>query len=654
MKFYLFLLFLFSPVILHAQGGDFSFGDISSAELYMKRYDKDTTADAVVLKEFGKTYIDNSQKNILVHFYHVRIKILNSHGVDKANFVIPVHQSPEGEEEVTDIKGSTFNPGAAGSRLKQKNIFRENKTRYTDLIKFTLPNVKSGSVVEVEYTISSPFIYNFREWNFQSDIPKIYSEYWARIPANLDYNISMIGYYKLTENDRSLVKDCLTTFNGGKADCTLLKLGMKDVPAFKEEKYMTAKSNFLSSVHFELSEIHRFNGSIEKVAKTWGDVDRELQTHKDFGVQLKRGEIFFSKITDTLTAGVNDEVAKAKRIYAFIQKWYKWNGYTGIFCESGIKRAFDNHGGNIGDINLSLVAALRAAGLDASSVLISTRDNGVPHDLFPVVSDFNYVLVRLNTPGAVYLLDASRLFLPFGMFPMDCINGRGRVMYENKPSEWMSVTAPAILKAMNMANLTLDSEGNITGTIVRNYEGYLALSKRQEIRGFNSTDDYIEELQSHWNEVKILGDSISNLDDPDKPLTEEIKIVLKGSNEGSADQVVFNPFFQRFIRDNPFRSAERHFPVDFGAPEELYTVLMLKYPSGYHMISSPEKAVITLPEKDAKYILDKSEFSHTLILKTVIQQTKAIYKADEYDALKELYNRIIQSQRADVILSKSS
>lgn len=654
MKLYLFLFFwLPFPVILHAQKGDFTFGDISGQALYMTRYDKDTTANAVVLKEFGRTYIDNSQRNILNHFYHVRIKILNSKGVNQANFVIPIHKTSGGKEEIYDVQGSTFNAGSEESRLKLKNIFTENKTRYLDLIKFTLPNVKAGSVIEVEYTLTSPSIYNFRKWDFQSDIPKMYSEYWAKIPGNLDYNISLIGYYKLTKNDRSVVHDCLTTFNGGKADCALLKLGMKDIPAFKEEKYMTAKSNFLSSVHFELAAIHRFNGSTDKVAKTWEDVDNELHTHKDFGIQLKKGESFFRKTLNTLSFHGNDELAQAKKIYGFFQKWYKWDHYTGIFCETGIKDAFKDHQGNIGDINLSLIAALRAAGLKACPVLISTRDNGLPHDIFPVISDFNYVLARLKTKKAVYLLDASRPTLPFGTFPIDCINGKGRIMYHSKPSEWIPVTAPVIRKTINIAQLTLDNQGNITGTITRNYTGYSALFKRKEMHRFSSKEEYMEAMSSHWNSIKILKDSIGNLNDPDKPLVEKLTVRIIRSSGSSNERVVFNPFFQSFILDNPFKSAERHFPVDFGAPEKLYTVLTLHYPAGYRVVSSPGKSLLALPNKGGKYILDKNSFGNTFVLKTIVQQNKPVYSAEEYPALKEFYNRIIQSQRAGLILSKN-
>lgn len=656
------VLLLISCIVLSsslfAQDGDFNFGQIPKEDFFMIYYDKDTAANAVVLKEFGNAYIDNTQDNMLVFNYHVRIKIFNDRGLNAANFIVPIKKMPGSihAEQVYNVKGATFNMdngNIAETDLKQKNIFTQNIDRYTDQVKFTLPDVHAGSVIEVSYTLSSPFIYNFRKWNFQSDIPKMYSEYWARIPANFDYNISLVGYYKLTEDTKSLVRDCLTSFDGGKADCTLLKLGMKDIPAFKEEKYMTSPKNFISAVHFELSAIHRFNGSSQKVAKTWDDVDHSLSQNSDFGIQLKKGESFFHKIVETLFSQDPDELSKAKTIYTFIQNHYKWDEYDGILCENGIKQSFEKRQGNIGDINLSLVTALRAAGLDANPVLISTRDNGLPPDIFPVISDFNYVLVQLKTSQGNYLLDAAHPSLPFGLFPIACINGNGRVIFHDKPSEWIPVVAPVGLGEVDIAELTLEDSGRIQGTITRTYEGYLALNKREEIHSYSSIQDYISDMSSHWHNVVIISDSVSNLDRPDTSLVEKMTIALKTSSGSSVDRILFNPFFQSRLKENPFKLAIRNYPVDFGAPEKLYTALILHFPNDYHVVSAPDDKVMVLQNNGGKYLLGTKILGHQLIVNTMLQQTQPVYQPEEYPALKEFYSLMVQAQRAVVILSKN-
>jgi hypothetical protein len=150
-----------------------------------------------------------------------------------------------------------------------------------------------------------------------------------------------------------------------------------------------------------------------------------------------------------------------------------------------------------------------------------------------------------------------------------------------------------------------------------------------------------------------LKDSIAHLNEPDKSLLEIMQVRFRTNSGGANNKVIFNPFFQSFIKENPFKLSERHFPVDFGAPQKLYTVITLHYPEGYKIVSAPGKTLLALPESGGKYFLVQSSLDKMLIIKTVIQQNKPVYSAKEYPSLKEFYNRIIQSQRVSIILSKS-
>ena len=87
----------------------FTFGQIPMTDLQMKRYAKDSTANAVILDEFGESWIDNEGEHNLQHTYHVKIKILNSKGFDQANIVIPLYKNGSKQELVSKIQASTFN-----------------------------------------------------------------------------------------------------------------------------------------------------------------------------------------------------------------------------------------------------------------------------------------------------------------------------------------------------------------------------------------------------------------------------------------------------------------------------------------------------------------------------------------------------------------
>ena len=324
-----FFLFLFSILISYAYPEDFKFGDIKMPEINLKTYSGDTTATAVILCEYGYTRFDNETYNLLFR-YHVRLKILNKDGLKHANFEIPVRKQGSEEEifRLEDAATFSYNDGKLSSvKLDQKNIFKENLNNYFDLYKFTMPDVQEGSIFEVQYEIESPFIFNYRQWNFQSDIPKLESIYEANIPANYQYSISLHGFLKLDINDGRVLNDCFGRGVAKKADCSVFYYGMKNIPAFVKEDFMTAPANFISSVQFELSAITNFYGVTDKITKTWKDAESELRNDNRFGKQLKQGKDIYKKVLDPLVSTIQDPTEKATAIYDFIKQNFKWNGY---------------------------------------------------------------------------------------------------------------------------------------------------------------------------------------------------------------------------------------------------------------------------------------------------------------------------------------
>lgn len=659
-KLSLLVYFLLISLLSFAQiENGFPPGQVSIAELTMKSYPKDTTANAVILEEFGESYIDNGGQHHLQHYYHVKIKILNSKGFDKANFDIPLYREGSTRESVSRIEATTHNLDVArgqivSTKMDPKKIFTENKTKYMDVVKFTLPNIREGSVIEVRYLLESPYIFKFRSWEFQSDIPKISTEYWARIPGNYIYNITLRGFYKLDKTENELVKDCFTPGGGAKADCSLNKYAMRDVPAFVEEDHMTAKSNFVSAINFELSEIRYFDGRVNKVTKEWKDVDQELRSHAEFGGQLRRGKELFKDNLIKALAGETDSLKKAVQIYDYIKNWYTWNQYFGKYSDLGIKKAFDNKTGNVADINLALVAALQYAGFQADPVILSTRENGTPVELHPVMSDFNYVVAQVKVQGKPYLLDATEPFLSFGTLPVRCLNGKGRVITSRGPSYWLELAPMARYRQVSLLNLTLQPDGNFKGKVSQATEGYEALQERKKITSFNNQEEYIESLDAKWNKIKILKYEIANLQELDKMLSQSFDVEIEGFDNLNKDKLYLNPFFLGDWGKNPFTSRERLYPVDLGAPIHDQLTVTLEYPDNFVVSNLPPQLVISLPGNGGRYLFSVENLGNKVMMTSILTLNKAIYASEEYPYLKELLSKVAQSYQTSLVFQKKS
>lgn len=662
MKFFssIALVYFLVPVLGMAQPEDVNFEKVSTNDFTIRKYDMDTSAVAIVLREFGQAYIDTDKTYDLIVQYHVRIKILKQGGVSKSDVSIPLRKSDGKAEKLNVVKASSFNlvDGAViETKLKTSDVFLEELDKFYEYKKFAIPNVRVGSIIDYAYEVQSPFIFNFFPWVFQDNIPKLLSEYWAKIPGNYVYNISIRGPLTPSRNENYIIPKCVVVTgdsygSGTYADCIQYKFAMNNIPPFVEEEYMTAKSNFLSAINFELAEVRDFTGKVDKITKEWRDVDKELRLHKDFGLQIKRGKDLMEEHLKEVIADETDSLTVAKKLYDFIKFRYDWNNVYGKYSELGIKEAFEKRKGNIGDINLSLVAALKYAGFAADPVILSTRENGQPVELYPVLSDFNYVIAKLTLGGKIFLLDATDDFLPFGMIPLRCINGKGRVL-ESKQSYWIDIKPSDKARRVSMYTLTLSPDGLVKGSIQRSYFGYQALAKRKSIFSLPNQSAYAKELEKELSLLSISNVELLNVEDLSKPVIEKFEIELNDFQQSDAMNFLFNPFITNKQGHNPFKSNERLYPVDFGAPIEELLVLSMEYADNFKVSSLPGKVAIALPQNGGRYICDFQTMGNRVTVNQNLVISKTVYSPDEYHYLKALYSQVVQTQNADLLFTKN-
>ncbi|MDO3628143.1 DUF3857 domain-containing protein [Mucilaginibacter sp. BT774] len=653
----LFLIVLFISATAFAQ--DFSYGEPDVAALDMKKYDKDTAAHAVVLREHGTSRINitNDYHVRLVFEYHSKIKFFDNKEFEReGTFVIPVYNSDGmAYEEVEDVKGVTFYKDENGviqkAELDPQKIIMEKRDKHYTLVKFTMPALRSGCTIEVSYRFITPYFRTFHPWHFQGYIPKVYSEYEAHIPALWSFNASLRGSLKLTKNTASIESKCFT-FGAGSADCSDLVYGMSDIPAFKPEDYMTAEKNYKSAVYFELEEETDLQtGAKTKYAKEWKDIDYDLKTERWFGGQLKRSGLMKDRIAPII-AGKTDQMEKAEIIYNYIRSTIKWNEDEDFGSEDGIRQALVNHTGNAGDINLALVTALNAGGIPTEAVLLSTREHGNINKLYPAIGDFNYVVARATIGDKSYLVDATEPLLPFGMLPMRCLNDQGRVFSLNKPSFWIDLSTNQRENITYALDLTLQDDGKMKGTITRFSIGYSGYLRRKEIKKFNSVNEYVESIAEKLRKTKVVKSDIINIDSLDKPVGETYEVEMNIFDNLKHDHLSFSPFLLNQLTTNPFKLAERDFPVDWGMPSDERYIINVHLPQHYVLENPPQAMAIAMPNKGGNFFTAFDGDSQNFSFSYDTRFNKSVYSPEEYPYLKELYNKIILAQKNEFVFKK--
>lgn len=640
-----------------AQAQNFEYGKHKPSDFLATKATVDSTADAEVIREFGsgRIQIDDATGNLYVDFtYHVKIKIFNAEGFKQGNVEIPLRIYNSAADEIRDIQATTYyhdNGTIRGNELDPKQVFTENQTRFLKLVKFTMPNLKPGSVIEYAYKIRRQSIFNFSSWEFQSEIPKQHSEFVAFIPANYNFNVSLKGPRGLSSQNGVVERECLR-IAGNAMDCSKMTYIMKDVAAFKEEAYMTAASNFKSTINFELSDVQHLRGGKSNITKTWKDVDYELTTERKFGGQMKQKDLFSSKMPEILK-NTTDSLSKAKAVFAYIKDQIKWNNYLGKYSDKDVKKALETHSGNIGDINLGLIAALNAAGLSPDALILSTRQNGIVNNLYPVITEFDYVIAKLDIAGKTYLLDASEPLLPFGLLPLRCLNGKGRVLNFKKPSYWYDVTASQKDAVKYNFVATLEADGKIKGTLYTFSSGYNAFRKRERIAEAGSVEAFVQQLDDQNPSFSITKHEVFNVDSLDRILEERYEVTMEQFEGTDYDKLFFNPNFLNRIGTNPFNLNERSYPVDMGSATETRVSMILNLPQNFVFAEAAKDMGLGLPENGGRYQTQTKLEDKVLSFSALFQLNKPVYSPEEYLSLKEFYSKIIQQQKIDLILQKS-
>lgn len=649
-KRYLILLIFIMSISLFAQKKEpYNFGEISPNDYDLKLYSKDSTANAVFLYERGKTTFHTESGRIFIKTkYYAKIKIFNKKGFDIANIEIPLYNNKQTSEKVEKIKGITHN-GKLKNHLSKSNIFKKKINDNWSEVSFTMPNIKEQSIIEYEYTLKSPFLFNFKGWEFQTEIPKLYSEFYALVPGNYIYNRRLIGSQNLSKNESKVKRRCFSIPGISKeADCEELLYAMEYVPSFIEEDYMTSKKNYLSAIQFELSEFRGFNGVNEKYTKTWKSVDNEFKGEKSIGRQLRKVDYFEKNLPQELTTGT-PTVKKAITIYNYIKNHFTWNGKYRVFKDVNVKDAFKDKTGNSMEINIALINALNAAGFDTELMLISTRKNGYPTKKHPVMNDFNYGIAKLNIDKKSYLLDATDKLLPFNMLPFKALNGYGRVMNFKKGSYWYDIVPKVRTSSRINLDLILNDEGNFEGKMNIATNGYKALNRRKKFLN-KGEEEYLNDLENERQDLSVISYHKKFIDDYEKPFKEVFDIEIETNLTNKT--ILLNPFIINKITKNPFKLVERSYPVNFGYPiYSLYT-LRLKVPQDYVVKSLPKDVAIKLPENSGIFTFKVEHNENIITILSTLSIRYATFTPSGYYYLKEFFNQIIKTHQSFITLEK--
>ena len=642
------------------------FGKISVEDFRTSPYDVDTAAAAVVLADVGYTQIvGNNKGGFSWEFtHHKRIHILKKSAFDLSTVEVELYKSGDMEEELENVKAYTYNlEGGKIDEVKlesKKAIFKTDLSKNWVSKKFTLPNVKEGSIIEFEYRIKSDFLQNLKEWSFQGSYPRLWSEYSVRIPQFIAYVFLMQGYLTPHIKEQKDGTDYFSvSFSQGAsgsersnftAGVTTHRWVMKDVPELKEESFTSTLQNHVAKIEFQLSE---FKDPLvyRKFMSSWPEVVKSMLGDEQFGASLDRNNGWLGDMLDPLIKAGGSRLEIAQRIYRYAQQNLVATARGGLYMKDNLKSVAKAKRGNVAEINLLLTAMLRYAGMQADPVILSTRSHGYTYPLYPLLDRFNYTVCRALIDDKEYFLDASDNQMGFGHLDPDCYNGHARVI--NQEATPLNLNADSLLEREVVSVLMInDANGGITGSLQRT-PGYINSTYLRRRIKQNGLQTYLDDIKKGFSmEMEIKNPKLDSMELYEMPIKLEYEFHMDDPEE---DLLYFSPMIASAWKENPFKAANRFYPVEMPYTIDETYLLRMDVPKGYEIEELPKQLRMKLNEHDEsmfEFLISNS--NGVISMRSRLKISRTYYMPDEYETLREFFAMVVSKQGEQIVFRKKA
>jgi len=506
-----------------------------------------------------------------------------------------------------------------------------------------MPDVREGSVIEVKYVIITPYLFNMREWEFQKKIPVIDSRFVLRVTPYYEYTYIVKGIQKFDEFSSEVLNGD-HVFHNLKYKEVEYRFRMKNLPAFRDEDFITSDKDYMIGMNLQINKIHYPQGGSSTIMSTWPEISTGFLKEDNFGKYMKDAEKEAKKILPNLNLSGKTQEEQLKIITEYVKNNYNWTGKEREYATAKVSDFMKQKTGSSAEINLFLIGLLKAAGIDVYPLLLSTRENGAINTNYPFASFFNYVIAGADINGQTVYVDGTEPMLPYNILPERCLNVNALV---TKPQSgtWIGITQPDVALTENTvdirSNETTDSLSVNVITSASASDGY---NLRKIYDG--KSDNLVKYLESKKMEPQHL--EISNYNEIEKPFT--FSYTTNKEVEKSFDKLFIAPFQGLPPSENMFKQTSRTLPVDLIYQHSGTYKSTIHIPDGYKISHLPGNYENDGPYIKISYQANTSgndiEISGNYLFK------KNIYEAGRYMSLKVTFDKIVSLFNEMIVLEK--
>ncbi|MFL6310997.1 MAG: transglutaminase domain-containing protein [Terriglobales bacterium] len=628
----------------HAQKEDWLL--ITQHDLELKQVPGNPGADAIQL--YYADFINDEEQT---EFFYARIKVLNEKGKSHADveLVIP----PEGS--ISGLKARTIQPDGKITEFTgkpfQKTVIKAKGVKV--LAKsFTMPEVNVGSIIEYKYKIQWPWIITDNSWTIQHELYTVKESFRMK-----PYSGGLEGFengYQVAALYSHMPNNVKPVQKGGGYE-----LDVENMPAFESEGYMPPQEDLKPQMRFFY--ISMGNSTADKfwqdAGRKWNDdVEHFIGNRKEIG-----------QASAQAIGNETDPEQKLRKLYARAQQIRNLS-YERERTDVELKKEKLKSNQNVGDvlsrgtgdredITRLFVALARAAGFDASIVRVSNRQNKFFDKGLLSRRQLDSEIAVVNQAGKDVYLDPGTMFCPYGYLRWIRTSTQG-IKLDKKGGVFV-MAPPATYDKSTIrrnAEMVLDRDGNLTGTITVRFEGGDALEHRLDELQTDEAGrkkDSEDELQGWLPTGAIIKLTKSEgWDASEAPLIATFSVNMPGYASTAGKRLLVPTYLFQARQMDAFKHVDRKFPVYFPYAFAESDRVSITLPPGYTLENAPQQETARLTYAAYQNLAQCD--GKQLITQRILQVNGIFFRLEQYPEMKTFFGKVQAGDEQQAVLTGGS
>jgi len=619
---------------------------ITQQDLEIRQVPGNPGADAIQL--YFADYINDQDQN---EFFYYRIKILNEKGNRHADVEIAI--PPNGS--ISGLKARTIHPDGKITEFTgkpfQKVLIKGRGIKFLAKT-FTMPDVTVGSIIEYKYKIDWPWIIIDNSWTIQHELYTVKESFrmkpYTGVIEGFESGHQVAALYShMPNNIKPLQKD------GG------FQLEVESMPAFEAEGYMPPQEDFTPQMRFfyvdrEASSADKF---WQEAGRKWNsEVERFIGNRKEI-----------NQAAAEAIGNETDSEQKLRKLYARAQqirnltyereRTDEEQKKENLKANQNVADVLVRGSGYRDDISRLFVAMARAAGFDAAIVRAGNRKDRFFDKGLLSRRQLDSEIVTVSLAGKDLYLDPGTLFCPYGYVRWLHTSGSG-LKLDKKGGSFVSIPGAPYSQAMTKrtADMVLDEQGSLKGTITVKFEGGEALEHRldaldtDEAGRKKSLEDELQDWLPGGAIIKLA--KVEGWKTNDGPLTASFDVEMPGYSSAVGKRLLLPAYLFQAKQMDAFKHSERKFPVYFAYAFGELDKVSIKIPTGYTLESVPKAQDARLSYAAYQNVVEFD--GKQLITQRILQVNGIFFRVELYPEVKDFFSKVQAGDEQQAVLSGGS